>query len=145
MLDRQEPQPRAERRRPRRAHRVGPQPALVELLRDVAADVRVQPERLLEEEAAVGRDRLLVADQVLQHGRVAAVRVRALDHLVELLRVADEHEVARAGAHRERVGERHLAGLVDEEVVERAVVLVAGEEPGGAGGEVAVGAVGRHR
>ena len=49
-------------------------------------------------------------------------RVRPLDHLGELLRVADEDDVPRRRPHRERVGERHLAGLVDEEVVERAVV-----------------------
>ena len=118
----------------------GCEPPLVELLGDVAADVGVQAVGALEEEAAVGRDRLLVADQVLEHRGVAAVGVRALDHLVELLRVADEHEVPRGRAHRERVGERDLPGLVDEEVVERAVVLGAREEPGGAGGEVAVGA-----
>ena len=82
----------------------------------------------------------VVADQVPEHGGAAAGGVRPLDHLVELLRVADEHEVPRGRAHRERVGERDLAGLVDEEVVERAVVLGAREEPGGAGGEVAVGA-----
>ena len=85
----------------------------------------MEPERLLEEEAAVGWDRLLVPDQVPQHRGVAPVRVRSLDHLVELLRVADEHEVPGGGAHRERVGEGHLAGLVDEEVVEPGVVLVA--------------------
>ena len=86
----------------------------------------------LEEEAAVGRDRLVVADQVLEHGGAAAGGVRALDHLVELLRVADEHDVPRRRAHRERVGERNLPGLVDEEVVERGVVLGPREEPGGA-------------
>ena len=97
VLDRDAAQARAERRRPRRADRVGLQPPLVELLRDVAADVGVQPERPLEEEAAVGRDRRVAAEQVLQHGGAAAVRVRALEHLGELLRVADEDDVARAG------------------------------------------------
>ena len=54
-------------------------------------------------------------------------------HLRELLRVADEHDVPRARPHRERVGERDLAGLVDEEVVERRVVGVAREVPRRAG------------
>ena len=45
----------------------------------------------------------------------------------------------RARADRERVGERDLSRLVDEEVVERAVELLAREEPGGAGEEVVVG------
>ena len=55
---------------------------------------------------------------MLEHRGVAPAGMRSLDHLRELLRVADEHDVARGGAHRERVGERDLPGLVDEEVVE---------------------------
>ena len=94
----------------------------------------------LEEEPAVGRDRLVVADQVPEHGGAATRGVRPLDDLVELLRVADEHDVPRRRAHRERVRERNLPGLVDEEVVERGVVLGPREEPGGARGEVAAGA-----
>ncbi len=46
-----------------------------------------------------------------------------LRDLRELHRVAEQHERARRRAHRERVRERDLAGLVDEEVVERAVEL----------------------
>ena len=55
--------------------------------------------------------------------------MRALDHLRELLRIADEDYVARARPHRERVGERHLPRLVDEEVVDRALVVGIGDEP----------------
>ena len=47
-----------------------------------------------------------------------------------------------ARAHRERVGERDLAGLVDEEVVEVAVHVLAREEPGGAGEQAHVGSRG---
>ena len=57
----------------------------------------------------------------------------SLRDLGELQRVAEQDERARRGAHRERVGERDLSGLVDEEVVERLVELLAGEQPGGAG------------
>ena len=59
-------------------------------------------------------------------------------HLRELLRIADEDDVARARRHRERVGERHLPGLVDEEIVERALVVGIGEKPRGARRDVAV-------
>src|SRR5262249_56813930 len=52
--------------------------------------------------------------------------------------VADAEEVARARSQRERVGERHLPGLVDEQVVERPLVLVARVVPRRAGGDVAV-------
>ena len=118
--------------------RVGQQAALVELLRDVVAHIRVQAEGALEEEAAVGRDRRLPGEQVLEHRRLGAVRVRALQHLAELLRVADEHDVVRAGRHRAGVGERDLAGLVDEEVVEPPVELGVGEEPGRAAEQLRV-------
>ena len=101
----------------------------------------MEPVGRLEEDAAVGAivaspsSRCSSTDASLSSG------MRALQHLAELLRVADEHEVARRGAHRERVGERDLAGLVDEEVVELPVVLVVGEEPRGAAEQLAVVAV----
>ena len=94
----------------------------------------MQPIRALEKEAAVGRHGRLVAEQVAQHRRAAAGRVRPLDHLVELLRVADEHEVPGRRPHRERVGERHLTRLVDEQVVD--LLVLAGEEPRRAGRQV---------
>ena len=45
--------------------------------------------------------------------------MRALEWLIELLRIAEQDDRARAGAHGEDVGERHLARFVDEEHVER--------------------------
>lgn len=53
----------------------------------------------------------------------------ALDRLGELHRIADQHDVARARAGSDEVGQRHLSGLVDEQIVELLVVLVAGEQP----------------
>jgi hypothetical protein len=37
--------------------------------------------------------------------------------LLELLRIAEEHEALGAGRHREHIGERHLPGLVYEQHV----------------------------
>ena len=68
----------------------------------------------------------------------APSRVHALRDLRELLRVAEQDDVARGGADRERVGERHLARLVDEQVVERLVHLLAREEPRRAGDQLHV-------
>ena len=56
-------------------------------------------------------------------------RVRALRHLGELQRVAEQDDVARRRPDRERVRERHLARLVDEEVVDGAVELGPREQP----------------
>ena len=59
--------------------------------------------------------------------------------LRELLRVAEQHQIARGGAHGDRVSQRDLAGFVDEQVVEALVHPFASEEPCGAGDERHVG------
>ena len=59
-----------------------------------------------------------LAEQVLEHRAPGAVGMGSLRDLRELQRVAEQDDVARGGAERERVGERDLAGLVDEEVVD---------------------------
>src|SRR6185437_6854626 len=75
-----------------------------------------------------------------EHGGVAPAGVRALDNVIELLRVAHEYEVAGCRPHGQRVGERDLTRLVDEEVVERLLVLRAREEPRRPGREVTAAA-----
>ena len=57
---------------------------------------------------------LRVAQKVLQNGKRGASRVRALGHLGQLLGIAEEDDVGCCGGERQRVGERDLAGLVDE-------------------------------
>ena len=100
-------------------HRAGTQPALVVRLRGEVAELGPQAPGVLEEEPAVGRDRDVVAEQVLEDGTLRLLGVRALRDLRQLVRVAEEDEVARARPGRERVGERELTGLVDEEHVDR--------------------------
>ena len=92
-----------------------------------------------EEEPAVPRNRVGAAEQVLEHRGLRARRVDPLRDLGELLRVAEQHDVPRRRPDRERVGERDLARLVDEERVDGAVHVLAREEPGGAGEEQHVG------
>ena len=60
------------------------------------------------------------AEQMLEHRAAGLRRMDALPHLRQLLRIAEQHEVARGSAHRDRVGQRHLARFVDEQVVEPA-------------------------
>lgn len=63
--------------------------------------------------------------------------VGSLCHVCELEGIAEKDEVASASAHREGVGERDLAGLVDEGIVDgRIFQLIAREQPGGASDEV---------
>ena len=115
------------------------EPARVDEVGDEPADVGVHAPALLEEDAAVLGDRRVAAEQVLEHGAARAARVGALRDLGELERVAEQDQVAGRGADRDRVGERDLPGLVDHEVVERRVELLAREQPGGAGDELHVG------
>ena len=63
----------------------------------------------------------------------------ALDRLAELHVVAQENEVARGSAHRHEIGERDLARLVDEDVVEPLVEPGIGKQPCGTGHELGVG------
>jgi len=75
---------------------------------------------------------VLGAEDVRQRGDVGAVGVGALLRLFELLGVAEQHEVVRGAREREHLRERHLAGLVDEQVVEPAHGVVARPQPRGA-------------
>ncbi len=123
-----------------RAARVAGQAALVDLLGDEAAHVGVHPAGLDEEHPAVGRDRHLVAEDVLEHAAPAATGVRGLRHLRELQRVTEQDQVAGRPRRGQGIGQRELAGLVDDQHVDRSIPHgVAGEQPGGAGDEVELG------
>ena len=61
--------------------------------------------------------------------------VGALADVRELLRVAEQDDAAGALGDGDRVGERHLAGLVDEEHVDGLVHVLARPQPGRAGVE----------
>ena len=108
------------------------QPTFVERLRDEAADVRMHPPGPLEEEATVGRDRSARRRVGARAPTPRALGMRPLGDLRELVRVAEQDHVASRRRHRERVRERDLACLVDEQVVERAATISSREEPGGA-------------
>ena len=72
--------------------------------------------------------RLVLAEQVLEHRRVRARRVRALRDLRELVRVAEQDDVPRRRPDREHVRERDLPRLVDEQRVHVPVELLAREQ-----------------
>ena len=105
------------------------QPALVVRLGREPAELRTQPPRVLEEDAAVGRHGLVVAEQVLEHRCLGLLRLRGLRDLRQLIRIAQQDDVPRARAERDGVGQRDLTALVDDQRVERAVELLAREEP----------------
>jgi hypothetical protein len=73
---------------------------------------------------------------MLQRRRARPVRVDAWRDLGQLVRVTEQDDRACRAAHGHDVGQRHLAGLVHDEHVEQALHLRAGEQPGGAGGDL---------
>ena len=112
------------------------EPPFVERLRDVRVHLRAHPPGVLEEDPHVGLHGLVLAEQMREHRRVRARRMRALRDLRELVRVAEQDEVARRRADRERVRERDLPALVDEQRVDVLVELLAREEERRAGKEL---------
>ena len=85
------------------AVREGLQPVLVDRLRDEPADVRVHPAGLVDEQAALGRDRRVLAEQVLQHRHAGPRRMDRLGDLGELLGIAEQdHDCARTCPSRAR-------------------------------------------
>ena len=67
-----------------------------------------------------------VLESVLQGGKPRVAGMRALDRLFELHLVAEKNEVLRASSHRDRVGQRHLPGFVDEKKIETRLPTPAG-------------------
>src|SRR5207244_2658551 len=112
------------------------QATFVEQLGGEGGDVRMEPPRLLEEKARIGRDGRGVSEQVLQSRDRRSVWMGSLDGLLELAGVTEEDDALRRGRDRERAGERQLAGFVDDENVHGVLVLLAGPEPGGAAEDV---------
>lgn len=71
----------------------------------------------------------MLTQEVLEDRGAGARGVDGLRDLRELQRIAQEHQIARARADRQGVRQRDLTGLVDEQVVQRAVQLGASEPP----------------
>ena len=92
-----------------------------------------------------GRTVSSLAEQMREHRRVRARRMRALRDLRELVRVAEQDEVARGRADRERVRERELPAFVDEQRVDVLVELLAREQERRAGEELELGVEHRRR
>src|SRR5438105_15721562 len=129
MLDRHKPQADARAGRLPLTTRGRLEPALVERVRDETAHLRMHPERTLEKQPAIHRDRLRIAEQMLQHRHTRTLRMDPLRHLRQLQRITEQNERARRRPHRQRIRQRYLARLVDEQVIERLVELRSREEP----------------
>jgi hypothetical protein len=102
----------------------------------------MEPPRLLDEQAALGRHGRVrrragvPGEQMSERAALRARRVAPLEGLVQLLGIAEEHERARGGRHRDRRRKAHLARLVDEEDIDAAGHGGIGPEPGSAADHV---------
>jgi hypothetical protein len=76
---------------------------------------------VLEEKPEVGGHGVVPIQQVPECRSIRAGRVRSLQRLIELLRIAKEDDAFRGAAHGENVRQRHLPGLVHEQYVEQAI------------------------
>src|SRR4051812_39381529 len=114
-----------------RACRPGVKASAVAAFGHERAHVRMHAPRFGEEHTASCGNRALSIQQMFEHGGPGAVRMVGLRDLRQLLGVAEEYDAGRSETDSCRIRERELAGLFDEDEVERFAVLQAREEPGG--------------
>jgi hypothetical protein len=96
-----------------------------------------------EEGAVLGRQDLVSVGHPAERRGVDGFGMQGLAHLRQLLRVAEQQQVAGRHGDGDRRRERELPGLVDDEQVELAACDAGGiaEVPGGAADDVAVARV----
>ena len=113
------------------------QPALVERLGGEVADRRRKTPRGRQEHSAIGGNGLVTIEKMLERRSTGAGRVTGPLRLIELLRIAEEHDGQRCLARCQHIGQRHLPGLVDEQDVHRLPQLLARPQPRGAAEQAA--------
>ena len=86
-----------------------------------------------EENAELGRDHRVVLEEIHERGATTFAGVGALGRHGELVLVAQQDQVVSRAGHGRDIGERDLARLVDEKVVELVYPLRPREQPWGAG------------
>src|SRR5258708_2232952 len=94
------------------------QTTFVEHLGREAADLRMEPPRLFEEKAVFIVDSLRAAEQMVERRNIGALGMATLRRLLELSRIAKEHDTGACVRNRQHVCKRHLRGLVDEDDVD---------------------------
>ena len=110
--------------------------AFVEDLGGVGADSRMQLPAAVEKQSEYLGHQLCAIEDVGQDRAFGAGREGSLEWLVQLLRMAEQHEVPRAQGGDDCVRQGHLAWLVDEEDVAGVHHVLPGPEPGGAADHV---------
>ncbi len=99
--------------------------------------------RAIEEDTAVGRDRRLTVEQVLQRRDTRAIRMLCLRRLGQLLRISQQDQPTRAAGNGNGVRERELTRLIDYEHIHLRGELLARPQPGRAANEAMGAALNR--
>src|SRR5688500_12607930 len=94
------------------------QSAIVEDLRCASTAVGMQPPGMREEQPALRRKRARATEQVLQRRHIRTGWMHALLWLLELRRIAEQHDALCRGCDRDCIRERKLSGLVNEQDVD---------------------------
>src|SRR5437762_5403934 len=119
--------------------RNGLEPALVEEFRGKCANVGMKSPGVLQKQPLLGADGELAVENVVQGGDAGAFGMAPLCRLVQLPRIAQQHQIPGSVRNREDVGQRHLGGLVDEEYVHGVLSLWTCPKPGRAAGDSIAG------
>ena len=68
----------------------------------------------------------------------AAVAPNTVEQVQRIVRIANEHKIASAHAHRNDVGQGNLTSLVDKQIVESFIQFFTREQPSGSGDQVSM-------
>jgi hypothetical protein len=107
------------------------EPTFVEQFRRESADCWVETPCLFQEKPAILREGSVTTQHMIERGRVHAIRMSSLRGLIELLRVAEQHDGPCGLRYRQHIRERHLGRLIDEEHVNRVDCIRTSPKPSG--------------
>src|SRR6266403_2066809 len=107
------------------------QTAVVKQFRSEITNGWVHSPCLREEESHGFWNCLAVSKQILERGFFCPGRMAALERALQLLRVANQDQVLGALRDGDDIGQRHLAGLVNEQYVDGLEILGPGPKPRG--------------
>ena len=114
------------------------QAAFIEQLGSEGANLGMQAPCFFEKQTPVGRNRRMAAEYVVEGGNIGAFGMTALHRLLELLRIAEQHDGFCRLRNSKHIGERHLRGLIDEQHIDGLKRVWACPEPCGAAGNLTI-------
>src|SRR5215207_6357632 len=97
----------------------------------------MEPPRFLEEEPTALRHGLLTVEKIVHGRNGGAVGVTSLHRLIELLRIAEQHNSGCSLRNGQQVSEADLRRFVDKQDVDGSYGLRTSPQPRSSGGDLA--------